>query len=197
MRKTSLILVSVIVAFNLAACGSDGGGGGPKACVGKCTQDSDCDANLKCLTSTGQCVACLQDSDCAKGCDATTHTCKQCTNDSECVVATVKIMTGQCDSFGRCLKCATSNDCDFAGSTLKICGPAGYCVKCAQDSDCTGIGHQCIDNVCVWKGDSCTTDAQCSYDFVCKGGYCSCTGDAMCEAAFGSSNDLHWTCVSM
>jgi len=147
---------------------------------------------------SGNCVGCLQDTDCASGtCDQTTHTCGG---------------TGSCQDptpyfspdAGKCVQCLDNSHCGggecdtttwtCAGDVCSTCvdpypacalvGGEYYCVQCTQDADCTGGGtcnqssYACEGGTVVTPGQGCETDADCDagitdFDLYCApGGYC-------------------------
>ncbi len=169
------------------------GDGGPwGACV-----DDGCLAGLHCNTSSGQCVPCLEDTNCTDQtltvCDLTPRDpfenfCVECVQDEDCG-QDEECLTNQCVqscSSGRdckasaatcdrdlCISCRQSSDCDKG----KVCsGVTGRCGECTVDSDCPSYKSRCDPrtNIC----ERCLSNADCG------GGFCdllteSCGGGKM------------------
>ena len=136
-------------------------------CSKPCTLDQDCDKNFvcnsalhtcaqctfdnqctqvtgkhRCDAATGNCVACTQPSDCGHGsfCDTTAHACQAgCKLDGDCNVAGGERCDGATAAApGRCIQCATDNDCKSGGAATATpaCDSTGHCVGCTNDSYC-------------------------------------------------------------
>lgn len=196
MKKTLILALAIVLSLGLMACSSSSGGG-VKQCVGLCSKTADCSTGEVC--SSGNCVQCAVDADCAnygnRGCNTGVGACKQCTKDADCV----SVGTGKCDSNFICNKCTANADCtsSFIGT---VCGPGSTCVECNVDADCSSnsTAKMCgAGNVCV----ACKVDADCGTGQKCYSGtyqgytfgvcFPLCTSDAVCATFTQSSG---YTC---
>jgi uncharacterized repeat protein (TIGR01451 family) len=148
-----------------------------------------CPTNAHCTsmdTSVGQCVACLQDTDCGgngsgKVCDATTDTCVDgCRGTSEGICPTGQSCTSMDQTIGKCVACLTDAECGGAMSG-KVC-------------DLTT--DQCVDG-CRGTGNGCPTGKACTSTNATIGQCVACLTDADCgDASSGKVCDLTTdTCV--
>ncbi|MGO9832929.1 MAG: hypothetical protein ACLP1X_01805 [Polyangiaceae bacterium] len=201
-----------LVAFALGACGDeewsfevaadDAGDAGARSDAldgGGCTSDSDCKpSNLHCDTTSGQCVACVTDSQCTqpglyrcasmldpprcvqcgvdadcgmgKACQPATHQCvAACTSDQMCPES-----TSHC-THGLCVGCVDDGDCyTGSGGPMESCDlTIGECVQyqCTSDLECPPM------SVCDTNADRCVgclTNVDCPRNWVCN------TNDHVC-----------------
>jgi hypothetical protein len=111
------------------ACDSQGHAITRTACTGN---------TPKCIA--GNCVQCLQPSDCP-----VQGACTQalCNANATCVftnsAAHAACPEGVCNGSGACVGCVDSTDCKSAGKTMCL---AGQCVQCVDSDDCAA-GYQC------------------------------------------------------
>ncbi len=100
-----------------------------------------------CDETSGECVACTDDGQCAQGVCADDHTCVECAGDGDCT-------DGVCDTDANaCVECLVDADCSGG-----VCDTdANTCVECLSDGDCTD-GVCADDNTCV----ECKTNADCT-----------------------------------
>lgn len=187
-----------------ASSGSDGGLPGPIVQAndaGVC--NFSCTAGLFCAT-TGDCVQCLSDADCASAqsgthCDTRPGS---LTNFGLCVECVVSSQCGSgmsCDpagdncvpagseancaanseiydpTSGACVDCLTSTDCD-----AQLCDPVTLsCVDCLQPSDCPAAAPGCYQGVCG----QCNISSDCPGSETCDNGACGCATDQACPTA--------------
>ncbi|HEY0839640.1 MAG TPA: hypothetical protein VGD74_05595, partial [Vulgatibacter sp.] len=139
--------------------------------LGACADDDDCaaDPRVPRCGSSGACVECASEADCAGGGQCIQGSCTAptlCTSDSQCKGAFV------CTAGG-CAACRTDEQCP-RGTCRQ-----GACVDratCARDADCaTG---RCEDGACA----ACGSDLDCRQGLWCEDGACV-------EAAACSSNE--------
>lgn len=129
----------------------DAGGNGTDAGgCGTCMRDTPF-----CNTSTGQCVACLMDSDCTEAaaarCDTSTGACTTCTDSTQCMGITG---TEVCDpSDGACVQCLPgersacgTNVCDarMRTCTMEMERSGVACSPCVSDEQCQ-MGQVCVE----------------------------------------------------
>jgi hypothetical protein len=167
---------------------SDAGLDGDATWSSGCTSDRDCSfPGLVCDTTSGACVACLDDSQCTiperPRCDSALHQCVECGTSGDCASNEICEPTSHhciptcfdggscpqtapnCDPYrGVCMQCSSSIDCvSFAG---RVCNPAsGTCVECVWDAQCfppMGRCNQATDQ-CV----GCLTSGDCDMNQVC------------------------------
>ncbi len=186
------------------------GGGSNAAALGTITQAGDAGAcNFACgagqlCASTGDCVDCLSDSDCASSplgthCDTRAAslvlfgTCVECVASSQCgggmscdpandsCVPTSSDASCAANSqvydsaSGACVDCLTNADCNG-----QLCDPVSRsCVDCLQPSDCPAASPGCYQGVCG----QCNVSSDCPGGEACSGGTCGCTSDQACPAA--------------
>jgi len=165
----------------------DGGGAvtgdsstGPDA-RSSCTNSLDCvddpEGRGVCDASRGQCVECLQLTDCQPNHDCTAYVCVAfvpCKNSLDCPSGMV------CNpGLGRCVECASDADC----GTERACSNGKCRARCASDNDCTPFGLLCDKAVghCVrcLRHVDCPADQYCSAD-ECVADVCS-PGDSACQ----------------
>lgn len=181
--------------------GAAGGGGGASGAGSGGTPGNfvctNCSAmRPACDTSTGRCVGCTSDKDCAGVgvCNLEQHTCFSCRTDADCKdpdYPACNAVAGICSR--RCPSCAPYEKCHAASNT---------CVDCLADSDCGGSSPFCDPKAfrCVY----CQSNADCkdSAAPVCgfKDGsmdstlFCTeCADDADC--AGGQKCDPGGSCV--
>jgi hypothetical protein len=147
--------------------------------------------------ASGQCVACLESSQCADGdvCDVngTAETTETICAPS-CAVADGTVC-GQgfvCSpTTGTCLSCVKDSDCGAAGETFTpYCDPTGTCVQCLTSPDC-GTSGVCLNESCV----QCVHDSDCDGTPMtpfCTGNTCvQCTESSQCgDSGQGCQNNL-------
>ena len=88
------------------------------SCRPRCTGPGTCPAGKACDESSGECVGCLEDSQCAgRVCSAERRECVECVTDDSCPKSKprCRIATGQC------VPCLSNDDCGLAAPT---CDPA-------------------------------------------------------------------------
>lgn len=181
------------LALLVLGCSDGGdGGGGPRSCVGICSDVAGCPKGFAACVD-GRCLVCTEDSHCNAtfrgGCQD--NTCAQCKDDSHCTIQGVAVGTGKCDTKGMCNACASDAECSYTGSPGEHCGAGGYCVVCRADTDC-GEGT-CVSDVCEQP---CKTAGDCGAGLQCEveTGVCRCVDDKSCEDALGDGNNLKWVC---
>lgn len=124
-------------------------------CGGQCTGDTPV-----CEESTGECVECLQSSQCthaeASVC-AEDHACKPCTANDECAHLGLAL----CDN-GTCVECTMETEAEQCGQNS--CNPATHectdtarssadiCEPCVADSECEDADHFCVPMVFMGSG---------------------------------------------
>jgi hypothetical protein len=158
----------------------DSKGGSNEA--GSTTCDPTCQASdlTTCVQdSSGDCVECLTDADCAANpaaygptCDTSMNYCT-CASNSDCA----KNLWGKsCDSSAEVCSCASSSDCG-SGTFASTCDTSyGFC-SCSSDSDCSSNRY----------GLKCDT----TNNYVC-----TCAGTSDCpsgETCTGSLGSGAWT----
>ena len=141
------------------------------------------------MPETGQCVACLGDSDCDGQyayCSLALHRCVECTDDQQCGTGRV------CEPIShRCAtSCRYSDDC---GDDDHACDD-GHCVVCDRDPECDESNAR----LCAAGGLACVN---CRVDMECAVGRCDslrgecvqCLTSADCET--GLCNPVTLVCV--
>lgn len=201
---------SVTCTGNVAACVADNdledgtSCGEDQVCkAGECVAQSACTpactGSRKCDVSSGKCVECLADGDCAgsskgKRCHRTKRTCVECVSAADCAA-------GTCTSASVCGECAKNADClgnakgEVCSSTTHTCGGCtgdadcagslsgprcnqGRCVECVGPADCPFSKPGCNENrcgTCFLPTDCPGATGSCGEDSVCH-----CDGDADC-----------------
>jgi len=178
-----------------ADCRSDTACAGVECIAGACitTSATGCSGTSpKCLTATGSCVNCLQNSDCPAGGTCDVYQCAVCLDDYQCRTSTN--CNSKCNSNAQCstptgqqpLVCPSGQTCDPYTAT---------CVQCNSDSDCnsdTNCGLVCnYPSTCAGTGVSCTATSehcasynngnyqcyQCATDYDCPGTQICVNGD--------------------
>jgi hypothetical protein len=184
--------------------GLDGGPGSiPLAndagvCNDECTLGQFC-------ASTGQCIDCRSDADCA-GSESGSHcdtrpgamelfgTCVACVQGSQCgsalscdpssdtcvptcTTASCTATSLICDpTSGACVDCVRNADC---ASTGQLCDPVTLvCIDCLQPSDCPTGSPGCYQGVCG----QCNVTGDCPTGEICQSGSCTCDEDEACPA---------------
>jgi hypothetical protein len=155
-----------------------------------CTVDKDCPlAALHCDAVSGECVACVVDSQCTssggKRCDVALHRCVECGVDGDCGAnAKCELQSRRCvhtcQSFsdcvptaplcdmarGYCILCRTEVECRIFGN-LRVCDvAAGQCVQCVSDADCTAPAAKRCDRA-VGRCVSCLASSDCAASAAC------------------------------
>jgi hypothetical protein len=197
-----------LVAFALGACGAedwsfeeDAGDAAARADSpdGGCTSDSDCKL-LHCDATSGQCVACVTDSQCTQiglpFCYPKLERCVQCSVDADCGGA------GQaCQPTTH--QCVTSCTSDGMCPNESLCGPAHFCVECVTDLDCFdgrgGLQPQEECDTMIGECAECTSDAQCPPSSVCDRTTDRCVGcltNSDCPRDAACNPDVHM-CVGL
>lgn len=111
-----------------------------------CKTNTDCAGKL-CKTQTGQCVSCLQDSDCSAGkkCDSGRNECAECIQDTDCPTSKPRCIQQQCQD-------ASASGCGQGCSAQEFCVAQERCLKspisCQDDNDCDA------DDICLDLGDT-------------------------------------------
>lgn len=168
---------------------------GDNKCHPACTSNAQCtgqgggDPRL-CDTTTGACVGCNANTDCAAPrpiCDAVSRRCVGCASNADCGAAAPR-----CDlAEGKCVQCLTGADCPAATPRCDpeehVCRAAG----CTSDAQCAAPTPKC--NVgsgscvqCVVRADCAGTPAT----PVCKDTRCvQCADDTDCPAATPKCKD--------
>lgn len=127
-----------------------------------CSNDFDCPLRGQHCDSSGQCVACVTNSDCStqpghpRCDDLMLHQCVECLSDFDCP-------GGFCEPTAhRCVfSCADGGSCpDY----YQHCTPAGVCVTCMSNPDCVGARGGQICDVKVGQCVECLINDQCSSD---------------------------------
>jgi hypothetical protein len=187
--------VAAFASIALAACGTQDWTFGTDATPGAdaraladgsrggCSSDSECMLqSLHCDPGSGQCVACLTDSQCPSlalpRCDSMIGRCVQCGNDGDCG-------PGQaCESTTHtCVaSCASSAECPPGES----CSPSGVCVGCTDDQDCAGGRTPAVCDPTIGQCVECTSDLQCPADQTCDRTSDRCVG---CLSSFDCTRD--------
>ncbi len=140
------MVVSVVLALALGACG---GGGG-----------SQCPAGTE-RCGDGECHACCPGVACAGGKCCADFTCQECCGDGDCSGA-----TPVCGVDRRCHEApcrAIGETCQDDCCSGAVCCTDGKCHQCCQDSDCPEAGMVCTaggtcEKPCIGDGQYCTSD---------------------------------------
>lgn len=153
------------------------GGCGPEV-------SADCQSlGAVCDPSSGACVECLSNSDCALFSDAPTcntasETCVQCMSAADCTYDSPGCGDGLCGGCNADTDCPNGQTCNGASTD----GP-GSCV-CAGNSNCGGDAPVCIPFL-----DGGTSICGCSQDADCPGGSCEPPDDVTHQLGFCVSGD--------
>jgi hypothetical protein len=119
-------------------------------CQGACSGDYP-----QCEPTSGECVACLDDTHCIDGLCAADNTCVQCFGDDDC---SFDPAAPACNTdTGRCVACMTDDECATEISANVCNTDTNECAQCLTDDDCAE-GGCAPDNTCV----ECTTDDHCT-----------------------------------
>lgn len=114
-----------------------------------CTADEQCEPGAaKCRVADGQCVACIDDSQCPGArCDLTSGTCVECTSDTDCPLpdAARCDLTLNSPTRFQCVRCNATDANGFAECSGKtpggLCrGVDGLCVNCLDNGGCVPSG---------------------------------------------------------
>ncbi len=164
---------------NAAQC-NDGNNCTNDVCTNNSCSNPDACPGQACITTTGQCVACINNGDCSGNPAGNICDNNQCV---ECVG------NGDCNDGNNCTNDVCSNN---SCSNPDACpgeeciAATGQCVECINNNDCNGnpAGNFCDNNQCVEcinngdcsDGDNCTTDTcsnnSCSFPDACPGEAC-------------------------
>jgi len=164
LRLVSVVALVAIVTAIFASCGfpeyggfGNGTGGGTSTVTGTggaaptgCSTNTDCanEPNKICNATTGMCVACVQQTDCAAG--------SYCSTTNQC-------LTG----------CMTDASCSTGvdGGAVLTCDPTTHtCQGCALDTDCQpGTVCETATTQCV---PGCTGEQACATGRTCCNGQC-------------------------
>jgi hypothetical protein len=181
------VAAAIAVAL-LGACGTQTWSFDGDASAPGCSVDTDCTiSGLHCDPASGQCVACVEDSQCTQPglprCDSTLQQCVQCGLPDDCASGQICEPTshtcltscadgGACPGGtvcsqprGVCVGCSGDPDC-ASSSSGHVCDTAnGQCVQCLQDAQCTSPTRRCnpATDHCV----QCLTGSDCD-DHVCN-----------------------------
>ncbi len=162
------------VLAGIAAAGCDSvfrfeqpadGGGVDEAAVGDaaggprpCTEDTAC-GGLRCQVTTGVCVACLDDHDCAGAlgrCDTVQGICVECNATTECP------QRRGCDTVTkRCLDLCLDGDDPCPASGFVCDGDRKICIECTTSANCVGSSNGGVCDVPIGRCVECTGNAQC------------------------------------
>jgi hypothetical protein len=186
-----------LVAFALGACGDeewsfevdagdadDSGGAGARTDApegGGCTSDSYCNlSSPHCDTASGQCVACVTDSQCTQPglqrCASMLEPprCVQCGVDADCGGPGKACQP----ATHQCVPACTSDQ--MCPENASHCDEHGLCVACINDDDCyTGRGgpmESCDQTIGACVQSQCTTDLECPPMSVCDTNTNRCVG---------------------
>lgn len=190
-------------AAGFGGSGATGGMGGSAGADGGCQADDECPGQV-CDGASGQCVDCVETSDCEAGESCVGHRCEApttCSNSLDCVGNAERTI---CDAAtGECVECLAARDClennDCVDRACKPYTPcvnsldcptglvcdtfAGRCVECVADADC-GADGRCAGNICRT---GCESDITCtSMGLLCDKllGYCvECVRHTDCASA--------------
>jgi hypothetical protein len=161
------VAASAAAVLAVGGCGVqewslDAEGGVSSAAHPVCSSDNQCGlARLHCDPGSGECVACVDDSQCvepgSKRCDPTLNRCVPCELDSDCYPGEV------CEGFThRCVTpCTVAGDCP---SRAPICSQ-GLCASCTSSADCNSVNSPVCDQR-IGRCVECVSDAQCGGDEV-------------------------------
>jgi hypothetical protein len=164
-----------------------------------------------CDSQTGECVGCLQDTDCDGVC--IDNTCTECRQASDCPTD-----NPICDTATNlCAPCQTSTDCAARPDT-PVCD-SGMCVECtaSEQDHCTGVcdtGQRLCTDIAPQSAqqcDECVSDAHCMAGMGCVmmegsaedgrrvsiGNYCLWREDASNPGPDGSCSVLQQTISSL
>lgn len=123
-----------------------------------CENDASC-GRMRCEKTSGVCVACLGDTDCASPnlrCDETTHLCVACRERQDCSSHEVcDLVTHRCldachDDDEKC-----PNDGFVCDKSLKLC------VECRSSANCAGSSKGSVCDIPIGRCVQCTGNAQC------------------------------------
>ena len=156
-----------------------------------CARDSDCHPGLYCDSVSGDCVECVDDSECTAPrprCDGALHQCVACGVSSDCPMGMTCMQNdcvascgdgGMCPASspicdparGICVVCLTNSDCASAPNGARVCDKNGQCVQCTVDAQCMAPTPRCYlaTDVCVeclYKSD-CAANRICSSSHTC------------------------------
>lgn len=139
----------------------------------KCTSNSDCKTKGKavCDTTSGDCVQCINTSDCSNGKVCKNNVCVSkggCQSNKDCTSKGLNVCNVQ---TGKCVQCTKTNE--LACNINEFCSN-GYCVSnvpipCAKNADCSSQTPCCYKSSCV----ECTSTCPCTgkdeicYDNIC------------------------------
>jgi hypothetical protein len=183
---------------------SRGGSGGTSGTgSGACRDDADCEARTddksRCSAPTGDCVECLDISDCEANEECDNNACKPftpCATSDDCPQNQVCNTTTD-----RCVQCVSQGDC----GTGEVCVTNTCQRSCTSDTQCLLLGMRCntTGNYCA----SCVNNSDCPDDRNCQAGSCvrdicvggsaSCDGNTLttCNSA-GSEQSYPTPCDS-
>jgi hypothetical protein len=106
-----------------------------KTCGQVCTSDGQCNAGLRCGTTSDECFAIPNSKDPCDNNGECSRNFETCNNNGKCV-----------NTVGNCKECGKNGDCE----TGRICSN-GSCIKeCKDNSDC-GKNKKCKNGKCVKK----------------------------------------------
>ncbi len=185
-----------------------GGDAGADAGSGvDCRRGTPCDLPQVCDVVTGDCVECLDDTECsgnmatgdagaATTCDEARHECVRCLDDADCMGGVCKVDMSS-SSGNVCVECLVNENC---GGDRPICDTAtNECTaSCTSDAECRGDKPVCNTsrNLCVECLDSsrCTdsTATQCN---LSSNECVECLDDAPCAATNRICDLAQNTCV--
>jgi Cys-rich repeat protein len=169
---------------------------GPSASAERCVADADCRlAELHCDSSSGRCVECVVDEDCADHslhrCAPESRRCVECQVSRDCAAGSI------CDAtLNRCFRsCGDADDC--LASDHGCDERRGVCIGCDRDVECqaSSVSFCATDETgCV----ECRADSNCAAGLVCDAvfGKCVQCRDTRDCAAGTYCDPLTYACVA-
>jgi len=187
-----------------ASDASDAGDASPDLYKG-CRGNQDCeasDAGPACVLDGGQCVACVENTDCettaAPVCTAE-HRCVECVLKSDCKTTAAPVCTAEhrcvecvlksdckttaapaCTADNRCVECVVGGDGGDCPAATPVC-QANHCFECVESTDCKAGKPICQANHCI----ECLGNGDCKDATrpICQAQQCrACTADSECPA---------------
>lgn len=149
-------------------------------CVSCAAVDAGCSSPTPvCESSSGRCVECLDDGDCAASPGKSFcvgGTCAACTAMAAGACAKRDPSKPACLAAGVCVECGSNADCAQANKPICEVG-AHVCQPCASDSECEAVAGG--PGVCMAaQGGHCATDAETLYVGSSAGVQCSSASTA-------------------
>lgn len=153
-------------------------GGGVTQCRPNCAGNPlVCDAELVCVAKDGRCGRCQSDADCTQAtrprCDLTKYDCVACLQNKDCAANRwSKICQG-----ATCVECTANSDCTTASLGNRCILPLQICV-CQQDGDCAGNHNGSLCDP-TYQVCGCSKDTHCPTGRRCTGS--TAWGHAICQ----------------